>query len=169
MSKELERRIGNMLKLIADPTRRKILELLSDEPTNPQDLADQLSISRPAIEKHLKQLVTNYLCERRVEPFPSPHYVYFISIPGIELIDNVKNSIFTFFQSMNGIIEAEIEQLERDFVLGIISRKEYDVRKPNLLKKQEELISLQLHRLWIEEAKLLINEHQKEKEETSSI
>ena len=90
VSKELENKIESILKLVADPTRRKILDLLSDEPRNPQDLADQLSISRPAIEKHLKLLISNYLCERRVDPFPSPHYVYFISIPGIELLDNVQ-------------------------------------------------------------------------------
>ena len=165
MSKALEKKIENLLKLIADPTRRKILNLLSEEPTNPQKLADELSISRPAIEKHLKLLVSNYMCERRVDPFPSPHYVYFVSIPGIELLDDIRNSIYGFFQSMNGIIEAEIEQLERDFVLGIIRRKEYDIRKPVLIKKQKELSSLQLHQKWIEEAKFLVGEHERTKKE----
>lgn len=164
MSEELEKRIESLHKILADPTRRKILELISNTPSNPQDLAGKLKISRPAVEKHLKLLVTNYFCERSVDPFPTPHYVYFASNPGLELINSINVAMIEYFQSMNGIISAEIDQLERDFLLERINRAEYDTRKQLLAKKQKDLEGLQLTRIWIEEAKKLITEYQEEKE-----
>ncbi|MFX0207711.1 MAG: ArsR/SmtB family transcription factor, partial [Candidatus Hodarchaeota archaeon] len=82
MSEVLQQRIESLHKILADPTRQKILKLISSSPQNPQELATKLSISRPAVEKHLKLLLSNYFCERTVEPFPTPHYVYYISDPG---------------------------------------------------------------------------------------
>jgi len=164
MSEELEKRIESLHKILADPTRRKILDLISNIPSNPQDLAIKLHISRPAVEKHLKLLLTNYFCERSVDPFPTPHYVYFASDPGLELINSINVAMIEYFQSMNGIISAEIDQLERDFLLERINRAEYDTRKQLLTKKQKDLEGLQLTRIWIEEAKKLIIEYQEEKE-----
>ncbi len=162
MSKKLEKRVGSLYRLLADPTRQKILKFISTKPLNPQELATKLSISRPAVEKHLKLLLSNYLCERTVDPFPTPHYVYYISDPGVELIEVITSAAITFFQSMDGIVNAEIEQLERDFVLGRINRAEYDTRKPLLTKKQKELGELQLTRIWLEEAKKLVSEYSEE-------
>ena len=164
MSEELEKRLESLHKILADPTRRKILDMISNTPLNPQDLASKLDISRPAVEKHLKLLVANYFCERSVDPFPTPHYVYFASDPGLELINSINVAMIEYFQSMNGIISAEIDQLERDFLLERINRAEYDTRKQLLSKKQKDLEELQLTRIWIEEAKKLITEYQEEKE-----
>ena len=41
---------------IADPTRRKIIDLLSDEPMTLNAIADKFHISRPAISQHIKHL-----------------------------------------------------------------------------------------------------------------
>ncbi|UCG03099.1 MAG: winged helix-turn-helix transcriptional regulator [Candidatus Heimdallarchaeota archaeon] len=164
MSEELEKRIESLHKILADPTRRKILDLISETPLNPQELASKLNISRPAVEKHLKLLLTNYFCERSVDPFPTPHYVYFASDPGLELINAINIAMIEFFQSMDGIVAAEIEQLERDFLLERINRAEYDTRKQSLAKKQRDLETLQLTRIWIEEAKKLVTEYQEGKE-----
>lgn len=159
MSNKLEQRFGEMLKLLADPTRRRILNLISEDSFNPQKLADELKVSRPAVEKHLKLLRTNYLCERRRDLFPEPHFVYYTTLPAISLISAIKTSAIDFFQSIEGMVAAELEQLERDFVLGRIKRAEYDTRKPALLTKQKELNSLELPRFWIEEAKKMVEEH----------
>ena len=164
MSEELDKRIESIHKILADPTRRKILEMISDTPLNPQELASKLNISRPAVEKHLKLLLKNYFCERSVNSFPTPHYVYFASDPGLDLINTINIAMMEYFQSMDGIITAEIDQLERDFLLERISRAEYDTRKELLEKKQKDLESLQLTRIWIEEAKRLVTEHQEEME-----
>ncbi|MFX0123151.1 MAG: ArsR/SmtB family transcription factor [Candidatus Hodarchaeota archaeon] len=164
MSEELEKRLESLHKILADPTRRKILELISNAPLNPQELASKLDISRPAVEKHLKLLLMNYFCERSVDPFPTPHYVYFASDPGLELINTINIAMIEYFQSMDGIVAAEIDQLERDFLLEKINRAEYDTRKQSLTKKQEDIEKLQLTRIWIEEAKKLVSEHREENE-----
>ncbi len=164
MKDEVERRIEDILKLLADPTRRRIINFLSSDSLNPQELAEKLNISRPAVEKHLKLLLANYICERTVEPFPTPRYVYFISSPGLELIDTITSAALVFFQSMDGIVAAQIDLLERDFVLGRISRAEYETRKPMLMDRQKELEALQLTRIWVEEAKKVIDEYQEERE-----
>ena len=135
------------------------MDLITQEPTNPQEIADELKISRPAVEKHLKLLSTQYICERSVEPFPTPHYVYYMSGPSLELHEAITTAMIVYFQSMDGIVNAEIEELERKFILKRISRKEYESRIKSLKQKQKDLADLQLTRIWIEEAKRMIAEH----------
>ncbi|MCK4847721.1 MAG: ArsR family transcriptional regulator [Candidatus Heimdallarchaeota archaeon] len=159
MAYKLDVRIGELLKLLADPTRRKIIDLLIQEPINPQDIANALNISRPAVEKHLKLLSAQYICERTVEPFPAPHYVYYMSGPSLDLHEAIISAMILYFQSMDGIVNAEIEQIERKFILKKISRKEYESRLSSLKIKQKDLADLQLTRIWVEEAKRMIAEH----------
>jgi len=159
LTDKLDVRIGELLKLLADPTRRKIISLLTHEPLNPQDIANELNISRPAVEKHLKLLSAQYICERTVEPFPTPHYVYYMSGPSLKLQEAITSAMILFFQSIDGIVNAEIEQLERKFILKMISRKEYESRIESLKLKQRDLADLQLTRIWVEEAKRMIAEH----------
>ena len=162
MTADLELRTGELLKILADPTRRKILDLILIEAKNPQKIADKLKISRPAVEKHLKLMCTNYLCERTVEPFPSPHYVYYISDPGLDLLNAVSAATIVYFQSMDGIVNAEIDQIERDFILQRISRNEYESRSKTLKQKQKDLANLHLTRFWVEEAKRTLAEYEEE-------
>ena len=162
MTADLELRTGELLKILADPTRRKILDLILIEAKNPQKIADKLKISRPAVEKHLKLMCTNYLCERTVEPFPSPHYVYYISDPGLDLLNAVSAATIVYFQSMDGIVNAEIDQIERDFILQRISRNEYESRSKTLKQKQKDLANLQLTRFWVEEAKRTLAEYEED-------
>jgi DNA-binding transcriptional ArsR family regulator len=44
------------LGYLADPTRRRVLELLAREPTTVGQLAKYLPISRPAVSQHLRVL-----------------------------------------------------------------------------------------------------------------
>jgi len=46
----------DVFSAIADPTRRRILELLAERPEAVGELAARFAISRPAISKHLKVL-----------------------------------------------------------------------------------------------------------------
>jgi DNA-binding transcriptional ArsR family regulator len=51
---------------LGDPTRRAILELLSDSERSVQQLADELPVSRPAVSRHLRQLErAGLVAERR--------------------------------------------------------------------------------------------------------
>lgn len=51
----------DVFKAIADPTRREILLMVANEPTNVNTIADKFNITRPAVSKHLKILSDNGL------------------------------------------------------------------------------------------------------------
>lgn len=46
----------DVFQAIADPTRRGILDILSEQPRNVNELADNFMMSRPAVSKHVKIL-----------------------------------------------------------------------------------------------------------------
>ena len=51
----------DIFKAIADPTRREILMIVVQEPTNVNTIAEKFNMSRPAVSKHLKILEDNGL------------------------------------------------------------------------------------------------------------
>ncbi len=46
----------DVFQAIADPVRRKIIELISNDTLTVNEVADKFEISRPAISKHIKIL-----------------------------------------------------------------------------------------------------------------
>lgn len=48
--------MGSIYKALADPTRRKILQLLRDGELNAGEIADNFSFTKPTISRHLTVL-----------------------------------------------------------------------------------------------------------------
>lgn len=48
--------MNEVFKALADPTRRKILEMLSEKDLNAGEIADAFAISRPSVSHHLAVL-----------------------------------------------------------------------------------------------------------------
>jgi DNA-binding transcriptional ArsR family regulator len=46
----------NALEALADPTRRRIIELLAEREHNAGELAAEFDVSRPAVSRHLRVL-----------------------------------------------------------------------------------------------------------------
>ncbi|MHA1223133.1 MAG: hypothetical protein ACTSSG_11155, partial [Candidatus Heimdallarchaeaceae archaeon] len=88
-----------------------------------------LGISRPAVEKHLKQMLEIGLIERKAETYPSLKYVYTIPAPGIELISNLKDSIDQFLISLKEEFIRRLENEEQLYLLGISSKERYEAIK----------------------------------------
>lgn len=57
----------DVFQAIADPTRREIIDLLSEQPLNINAVAENFNISRPAISKHMKILMECGLVNIRQE------------------------------------------------------------------------------------------------------
>jgi DNA-binding transcriptional ArsR family regulator len=53
------------LEALADPTRRRILELLAGDERSAGELASQFAISRPAVSRHLRVLREHGLVRAR--------------------------------------------------------------------------------------------------------
>ena len=60
--------MGNdLFDVLADPTRRRVLELLSDEPRRAGHLAKAAGTSRPVMSRHLKILLdAGFVADERV-------------------------------------------------------------------------------------------------------
>jgi DNA-binding transcriptional ArsR family regulator len=59
--------VGAMFDVLAEPNRRRILELLRDGERPVGELVDELDVSQPAVSKHLRILRDAGLVEARVD------------------------------------------------------------------------------------------------------
>ncbi|MGM0522827.1 MAG: autorepressor SdpR family transcription factor [Bacillota bacterium] len=60
-------------KALADPTRRKILDLLKTKDLTAGEIADQFEMSKPSISQHLKILKAAHL----IEDEKQGQYIYY--------------------------------------------------------------------------------------------
>jgi len=49
--------MGSVLRALADPTRRRVVEILSEAPHRAGELADNLQVPAPTMSKHLRVLL----------------------------------------------------------------------------------------------------------------
>lgn len=68
--------IDRTLAALADPHRRRAVELLSDGPRRAGELADALGLSPPAMSRHLRTLRQADLVEESHPPFDARVRVY---------------------------------------------------------------------------------------------
>jgi DNA-binding transcriptional ArsR family regulator len=58
---------NDLFSVLADPTRRRVLELLSDKPHRASELAKAARTSRPVMSRHLRILLeTGFVTDERV-------------------------------------------------------------------------------------------------------
>ena len=88
--------MNELLSMIENPTRRRILEVLAIEPHYPLQLSKELGISQPAIVKHLDQMerigmIRGYQEESRMGPKKT------LYVPNSEftLLVDMRNGMFT--------------------------------------------------------------------------
>ena len=75
--------VADALVALADPTRRRVFELIAERPRPVGHLADQLPVSRPAVSQHLKVLRRARLVrEERV----GTRHVYRLDAAGLEIV-----------------------------------------------------------------------------------
>jgi DNA-binding transcriptional ArsR family regulator len=63
----VDNRLDGTLAALSDPKRRAVVELLRHSPLCPSDIADRLSLSRPALSRHLRVLRKGGLVEERAD------------------------------------------------------------------------------------------------------
>lgn len=75
--------IANALGALADPTRRRLFELVADRPRAVGQLAEQLPVSRPAVSQHLRVLrQAGLVQEERV----GARHVYRLDSAGLDIL-----------------------------------------------------------------------------------
>jgi DNA-binding transcriptional ArsR family regulator len=69
-------RLGVTLTALADPHRRRVVQILSEGPRRAGELAQALSLSPPAMSRHLRTLRQSGLVEERHDGFDARVRVY---------------------------------------------------------------------------------------------
>ena len=121
--------IDTIYSIFRDSTRRTILQLLSNMKLTADELTKELNISRPAVEKHLKQMLEIGLIERKADTYPTLKYIYTIPTPGTDLLSNVSDAIDTFLTSLTEEYTRRLENEEQMYVLGMSSKERYEAIK----------------------------------------
>ncbi len=92
---------------LADPTRRRIVELLSAGERSAGELVDEFHVSAPAISQHLKTLREAGLVQVRVD---AQRRIYTIDRTGLDNIDGWLRGIREFWSSRLDALERELRK-----------------------------------------------------------
>ena len=131
--------IDKIYSILRDNTRRKILTLLSNMKLTADDLTKELAISRPAVEKHLKQMLDIGLIERIADTYPTLKYLYTIPDPSVDLMSNIQDSIEEFVTSIKDDYSRRLENEEQLYLLGMSSKERYESIKEKYSSILEKL------------------------------
>lgn len=93
----------DIYRAIADPTRRKILTLLSLHEYTQSELVERFTISQPALKKHLAILVEEDLVAERKE---GRYRVYRLKR------ENFKNQYEKLRQEMGSVLDSKLMKLK---------------------------------------------------------
>lgn len=93
------------LAALADPTRRRIVELLSEGERTAGEIVGRFGLSAPAISQHLKVLREAGLVQVRVA---GQHRVYRLDQRGLDEIDQWVTRVRRFWTSRLDALEREL-------------------------------------------------------------
>ncbi len=98
------------LAALADPTRRRIVELLGRGERSAGELVDEFEVSAPAISQHLKALREAGLVRVRVD---AQRRIYALDPAGLEEIDAWLASVRRFWSGRLDALERELRKPAR--------------------------------------------------------
>lgn len=96
--------IADALAALADPTRRRVFELVAERPCPVGELACRMPVSRPAVSQHLKVLRLAGLVQEHRE---GTRHVYSLDPSGVE---TVRTYFDSFWQRSLTAFKAAVEQ-----------------------------------------------------------
>ena len=95
------------LEAIADPTRRRIVEILAQGERSVNEIARSFSVSQPAISHHLQKLRKARLVRARVE---AQRRVYTLDPVGFGEIETWVADTRAFWQPRLAVFESKLRQ-----------------------------------------------------------
>ena len=96
---------------LADPTRRRILDLLAHGELDAGAIADQFPVSRPAVSRHLRVLREADLVEARVE---AQRRVYGLRTERLAEIDDWLSRYRTFWTNRLDALDVQLRPSARE-------------------------------------------------------
>jgi len=142
--------MDELLAMVENPTRRRIIEALTREPHYPFQLAKELGISQPAVVKHLDLLERNGLVTAHQEDSRNgPKRTVYTTTSEFTIMVDVRNGMFTarLVVPEDGTNEEEKEKIEglketRECISDIDEKiTELERMRSAMIRKRESLIS----------------------------
>ncbi|MGM0405309.1 MAG: ArsR/SmtB family transcription factor [Thermoplasmatota archaeon] len=126
-----------LLRLFSSKTRCKIIDMLKSGYDHPEDIADDLDMTRQAVDKHLLELHDWGLVERNAvfPPDGRPKIMYELTRECKQLIKVLDRIGDKYRRSMINRAEKEIEQFDIKLVEGEIAEKIYDKKIQEIKKR----------------------------------
>ncbi len=117
----------DLLGIFSSETRCRILEMLWEGYDHPDDLAEELELTRQAVDKHLVELHDWGMVERNAI-FPHegrPKIIYELTKPGKRLMNTLDSLAKRYKETMVERAESEIEELDKKLAVGDLSERVY--------------------------------------------
>ena len=98
------------LEALADPTRRRIVELLAERERDAGEIASHFDVSRPAVSRHLRVLREHGLVQARSE---AQRRVYSLDPGPLEEIDAWLGRYRTFWTNRLDALDVQLRRARR--------------------------------------------------------
>ncbi len=95
---------------LADPTRRRIVELLADGERDAGEIASHFPVSRPAVSRHLRVLRENGLVRSRVD---AQRRIYSLDAAPLAELDEWLAGYRTFWSNRLDALETQLRRSRR--------------------------------------------------------
>ncbi len=102
--------LDQILAALADPTRRGVIELLRNKPLRPSDIAHALSMSRPAMSRHLRVLRKCGLVAEEVQSHDARVRMYQLRQEPFSELQSWLEEVGEFWRSQLGTFKAHAER-----------------------------------------------------------
>jgi len=104
------REVDQTLTALADPTRRRVIELLQHGPRRSSELADGAGMSRPAMGRHLKVLRASGLVDVEFGPDDGRARVYALRTDRLVALQAWLDQVQAFWSEQLGSFKAHAER-----------------------------------------------------------
>jgi DNA-binding transcriptional ArsR family regulator len=100
----------NALAALADPTRRRIIELLAEGELSAGEIASHFRTTRPGVSRHLRVLRQHGLVHARAE---GQRRLYSVDPQPLEELDAWLDHYSAFWKNRLGALDTELERRRR--------------------------------------------------------
>ena len=95
---------------LADPTRRRVIDLLRKKPLYSSEIADALSVSRPAMSRHLRVLRKSGLVSEEVQEHDARLRMYQLRPEPFSGLRSWLDEVARFWEDQLGAFKAHAER-----------------------------------------------------------
>lgn len=131
-----------LLEVVASPSRRRVLALLSKGIDHPEELAKKLKLRRQGIDKHLMHLYDWGLVDRSaILPVGGrPRIVYRVSERGRDFLSRAGSLVKDYHEVVRSDHQASLAALENKLASGDLDESAYVKRRQELENRYARLL-----------------------------